>query len=224
VSLLEFRGRLTYPSGFVIDAAFTSDLPVTALSGPSGSGKTSILSIIAGLRRPDEGCVRLSGRTLFDSSRGISLAPEARRVGYVFQDYLLFPHLNVRNNLLYGWRRRSREARPIDLNSVARVLELEGLLQRMPHTLSGGQRQRVAIGRALLCGPDVLLLDEPLAGTEEALKERVLDYVSKIVQSWGIPTLYVTHDLRTVRQLAPHMIVLDRGKVVATGQTAELLK
>jgi molybdate transport system ATP-binding protein len=224
VSLLEFRARLRYASGFVLDAAFQSDAAVTALFGPSGSGKTSILSIIAGLRQPEEGLVRLSSRLLFDSAQQISLPAEARRVGYVFQDYLLFPHLNVRGNLLYGWRRRGREARPVDLAAVTRVLELDGLLDRLPHTLSGGQRQRVAIGRALLCGPDILLLDEPLAGTEEALRERVLEYVSRIVQSWGIPTVYVTHDPAAVRQLAQHVVVLEHGRVVRQGPPANALE
>jgi molybdate transport system ATP-binding protein len=224
VSLLEFRCRLRYPSGFVLDASFRSDAPVTALFGPSGSGKTSILSIIAGLRRPDFGYVRLGERTLFDSNQGISLPPEARRVGYVFQDYLLFPHLNVRGNLLYGWRRRGRDARPVDLDSVARVLELDGLLQRLPHTLSGGQRQRVSIGRALLCGPDVLLLDEPLAGTEEVLRQRVLEYVARIVQSWGIPTIYVTHDMRAVRELAQQVVNVFEGRVELSGPTTDLVE
>jgi molybdate transport system ATP-binding protein len=111
----------------------------------------------------------------------------------------------------------------VDFDAVARVLELDGLLARLPHTLSGGQRQRVAIGRALLCGPDVLLLDEPLAGTEEALKERVLDYVSRILQGWGIPTIYVTHDPSAVRQLAQHVVVLGQGRVVKQGTPAEVL-
>jgi len=224
VSLLEFRARLRYASGFVLDAAFQSDAAVTALFGPSGSGKTSILSVIAGLRRPEDGCVRLGPRTLFDSARRVCLAPEARRVGYVFQDYLLFPHLNVRGNLLYGWRRRGREARPVDFAAVTRVLELDDLLTRLPHTLSGGQRQRVAIGRALLCGPDILLLDEPLAGTEEGLRERVLDYVSRIVQSWGIPTVYVTHDPAAVRQLAQHVVVLEHGRVARQGPPTAALE
>lgn len=223
MNLLEFRCSLLYPSGFLLDAAFTSAAQVTALFGPSGSGKTSILSIIAGLRRPDAGLVRLGARTLFDSQRAIVIPPEERRVGYVFQDDLLFPHLTIRGNLLYGWRRRSRDAARLDIASVTHVLELDKVLERMPHTLSGGQRRRVAIGRALLCGPEVLLLDEPLAGLDEPLKLRVFDYVKRILSVSRVPTVYVTHDAADVRQLAEHVIVLQRGRVTATGTPAEVL-
>jgi molybdate transport system ATP-binding protein len=223
VSLLEFRCRLRYPSGFTLDARFTTEAPVTAIFGPSGSGKTSILSVIAGLRRPDEGRVRLGARVLQDSAAGILLRPEARRIGYVFQDHLLFPHLSVRANLLYGWRRRPAGARPVDFDRVARVLELGPVLDRLPHTLSGGQRQRVALGRALLCGPELLLLDEPLVSVDEALKKRVLDYVEQVLGEWQIPTLYVTHDPGDARRLARHVVVLHNGRVTAEGLPAVLI-
>ena len=184
MSLLEFTCRLRYPSGFVLDASFTLDATVAALFGPSGSGKTTILSITAGLRRPDVGRVRLGDTVLFDAAAGVCLPPEARGVGYVFQDHLLFPHLSVRDNLLYGRRRRRPGARAIDFNRVVDVLELGGVLDRPPHTLSGGQRQRVALGRALLCGPRLLLLDEPLASLDADLKRRVLDYVEQVLREW----------------------------------------
>jgi molybdate transport system ATP-binding protein len=217
MSLLEFRCRLPYPSGFVLDAAFTTDAPVTALFGPSGSGKTSILSLIAGLRHAAEGHIRLRDTILFDRAQGIDLAPHRRRIGYVFQDQLLFPHLSVRRNLLYGWRRRPRSARPVDFGRAVEVLELGGLLDRLPHSLSGGQRQRVALGRALLCGPELLLLDEPLAAVHLELKHRVLDYVEQILGEWGIPTLYVTHDLAEVRRMARWVVALHGGRVTAVG-------
>jgi molybdate transport system ATP-binding protein len=213
VSLLEFRCRLRYESGFVLDVAFSTDSSITALRGPSGSGKTTILSIIAGLRRPDQGRITLGRRRLFDSAAGICVAPNDRWIGYVFQEPLLFPHLTVRKNLLYGYKRRPRDARAIELGHVVRLLELEGLLERMPHTLSGGQRHRVALGRALLSGPELLLLDEPLASVDEALRRRVLDDIERIVKEWHIPTLYVTHDNRDVRRLAERSIVLDNGRV-----------
>ncbi len=213
MSLLEFSCRLRYPSGFVLDAAFTLNAPIAALLGPSGSGKTTILSITAGLRRPESGWVRLGNTTLFDASAGVCLPPEARGVGYVFQDHLLFPHLSVRDNLLYGWRRRRPGCRTISFDRVVAVLELGGALDRPPHTLSGGQRQRVALGRALLCGPRLLLLDEPLASLDADLKSRVLDYVEQVLREWDVPTLYVTHDPAEAARLARQTVRLREGRV-----------
>jgi molybdate transport system ATP-binding protein len=217
VSLLEFSCRLGYPSGFMLDAVFSTDAPVTALFGPSASGKTSILSIIAGLRRPDSGRICLGDRVVFDSAKGINLPPEARHVSYVFQDHLLFPHLDVRHNLLFGWKRRSSSAQPIDWQRVIEVLELQDTLERLPHTLSGGQRQRVALGRALLCGPGLLLFDEPVASLDAALKDRILDYLGQVLAQWRIPTLYVTHNPAELKRLARWAIALEHGKVRAEG-------
>jgi molybdate transport system ATP-binding protein len=211
---LEFRARLTYASGFRIDATFTTDAPITALFGPSGCGKTSILSMIAGLRRPDEGRIALGGRVLFDHSTGEDLSPDARRVGYAFQDHLLFPHRNVRDNLLYGWKRRPRAAKAVDIDRAVRVLELGEVLDRYPHTLSGGQRQRVGLGRAVLCGPELLLLDEPLSSVEESLKLRVIDLIERVLTEWSMPTLYVSHDADEVRRIAGAVVRLDAGQVV----------
>ena len=223
VSLLECACRLTYSSGFCLDVAFATDSPVTALFGPSGSGKTSVLSLIAGVRKPEQGRIQLGGRVLVDRAASIWLPPEKRRIGYVFQEHLLFPHLRVRENLLYGWRRRPANSRAIDLPRVVEVLELSDLLDRLPHSLSGGQRQRVAFGRALLAGPDLLLLDEPLVSVDQPLRERVLDYLEQVLAEWHIPTVYVTHELAEVKRLAQHVIVLRQGKVVASGTPAETL-
>lgn len=223
MSLLEFQCKLRYPSGFHLDSAFSTDLPVTAIFGPSGSGKTTILSMIAGLRRPDDGRIRLGRSVLFDRPARIDLPPQARRIGYVFQDHLLFPHLSVRQNLLYGCRRRPKNARAIDFDRVVQVLELRELLERRPGTLSGGQRQRTALGRALLCGPELLLLDEPLASVDDELKERVLDYIEQVLTEWHIPTLYVTHDPDEVRRIAQWVVRLHQGTVAARGTPAEVL-
>jgi molybdate transport system ATP-binding protein len=223
MSLLEFKCNLLYPSGFRLEAAFVMDQPVTAICGPSGSGKTTILSIIAGLRRPDQGLVRLGNRLLEYKTAGIHLPPEKRRIGYVFQDHLLFPHLTVSGNLLYGWKRRPRGATAIDYRRVGEVLELAELFDRYPHTLSGGQRQRVALGRALLSAPELLLLDEPLVSLDAPLKDRVLDYVEQVLKEWRIPTLYVTHDMRDVKRLAQQAVLLERGQVVYVGKVDEAL-
>ncbi len=212
---LEFACSLRYPSGFMLDASFTTRTSITVVSGPSGSGKTTILSILAGLLRPDRGRIRLDSTVLFDSEARLNLPPEARRIGYVFQDYLLFPHLSVRRNLLYGWRRRPPDARPPSPERVVEVLELNELLDRLPHTLSGGQRQRVALGRALLCGPRLLLLDEPLASIEQTLRQRVLGYIEQVLREWDIPTLYVTHNAAEAERLAQQKVHVEAGRVTS---------
>ncbi|HEY5312624.1 MAG TPA: ATP-binding cassette domain-containing protein [Pirellulales bacterium] len=214
MSLVEFDCRLRYSSGFQVDAAFVSDSPVTVLFGPSGSGKTSILSMIAGLRKPDAGTIRYGQRELFNSSARINLSPEARRVGYVFQERLLFPHMNVRQNLHYGAQRRPAAARSFDFQHLVDVLELGALLDRTPHTLSGGQRQRVALGRALLSGPELLLLDEPLVSIEDALKDRVLEFLERVLAEWQVPTLLVSHDAVEVSRLGHTVVQLATGHIV----------
>jgi len=213
VNVIEFNCRLRYASGFVVEAEFATDARVTALVGPSGSGKTSILSMIAGLRRPDAGQITLAGRRLVDTAARVHVAPEARRMGYVFQGHLLFPHLSVRQNLLYGWKRRRATAGPTELAHVIAVLELEPLVERLPHTLSGGERQRVALGRALMCGPELLLLDEPVSSIDEPLKERVLDYVERVLGEWQIPAIYVSHDVGEVRRMAQQVVQIESGRV-----------
>ena len=223
MSRLEVRCTHRYPTGFSLDVEFRAEHASTALFGPSGSGKTSVLSMIAGLRQPDAGRIVLEDRALFDSAARVNLPPERRRIGYVFQDHLLFPHRTVEGNLRYGLRRAGRSAHRIEFDRVVRVLELRPLLTRYPRNLSGGERQRTALGRALLSQPELLLLDEPWSALDDALKHRVLAYLERVQAEFALPTLLVSHDAAAVRRLAAWVVVLDRGRVVAEGTADEAL-
>ena len=183
---------------------------ITALFGPSGSGKTTTLDAIAGLRRPATGKILVGDRSLYDSSQGIDLPPHQRRVGYVPQDPALFPHLNVRRNVLYGRRPGQRLA----LDTVSRMLEVGTLLDRRVADLSGGERQRVALARALMSAPDLLLLDEPLAAVDVERRRRILPYLLRVRDDLKVPVVYVSHDRAEVDRLADRVIVLDNGVVV----------
>lgn len=219
---LSFQGRHRYTGGFTVDAAFETSAQVTALFGPSGSGKTSVLYMIAGLLHPNAGSISLGNRAWLDTRRGVNLRPEQRHVGFVFQDHLLFPHLSVEQNLLYG-RRRQRATGAIKPGRVIEVLELGELLHRALRNLSGGEKGRVALGRALLSGPELLLLDEPLAALDEGLKDRVLSYLERIVAEWQLPTIYVSHSAAEVRRLAEQVVVLQTGRVIQCGRPDEVL-
>lgn len=223
MSLLEVHCRHVLPGGFRLEVAFELDRAVTALFGPSGSGKTTTLAIIAGFLAPQHGIVRLRGHTLLDTSKAVCVRPERRRVGMVFQDHLLFPHLTVERNLRYGQRYRRGRQRSIEMARVVDVLEIGGLLGRYPGNLSGGERQRVALGRALLSDPEVLLMDEPLAALDAPLKARILAYLERVVAEWGVPTLFVTHSQAEVRRLADWVVVMEQGCVVAGGTPQEAL-
>ncbi len=218
---LQFNARHKFASGFALDAAFELDGGVTALFGPSGSGKSTTLAIIAGTLRPQQGHVQLGDRVLLDTARRISLRPERRNIGYVFQNQRLFPHLTVAGNLHYGLRRRP--ARQVEFSRVVEVLELGSLLQRYPRGLSGGEQQRAALGRAVLRGPELLLMDEPLTGLDDALKDRVLVYLERALAEWRIPTLLVSHDQFDVRRLAERVVILNGGSVLAAGPTQTTL-
>jgi molybdate transport system ATP-binding protein len=208
---LEFDCRHRYADGFELDARFATNAPVTALFGPSGSGKTTILSLIAGLLRPASGAIRFGDRTFLDVEGGAFLPPERRRVGVLFQERRLFPHLNVRANIAYGARRRQGG---ISIDRAVEALEIGDLLDRHPRTLSGGQQQRVALARALASGPEILLLDEPLTGVEAPLRDRIAEFLRRIVAELAVPTLLVTHHRELVDRLATRTIVIDEGRVV----------
>lgn len=204
---------------FALDVAFDSTAPVTALFGPSGSGKTSISNAISGLLRPDTGRIVVGGKTLFDSERRTNVPVHRRQIRVVFQESRLFPHLNVRQNLLYGRWLAGKKA-GAELDEIAQFLGLEALLSRHPRTLSGGERQRVAIGRALLADPAALLLDEPLASLDQARKQEIFPYLEKLVAGAKIPILYVSHAWEEIERLAHTVIRIDNGRV----QSIEAMK
>ncbi|MBK1698982.1 molybdenum ABC transporter ATP-binding protein [Rhodovibrio salinarum] len=210
--------------GFDLDAAFACpDRGVTALYGRSGAGKSSIVHAIAGLLRPARGRIAVSGTTLFDTTRGIDMPAHKRRIGQVFQDARLFPHYSVRGNLLYGRRRAPAGVRSEELDHVVGLLDLEPLLARRPHDLSGGERQRVALGRALLAGPRLLLMDEPLAALDQERKQRILPFIERLRDQAGVPIVYVSHALDEIVRLADSMVVIEAGGVVAAGPVEEVV-
>lgn len=198
---------------FDLQAAFASPARHLALFGPSGSGKTSVLLAVAGLRRPDAGRIRLGDETLFDSAAGINVAAARRGLGVVFQDGRLFPHLRVRDNLLYGQRGMYTHA-AVGFDAAVQLLGLTDLLARWPATLSGGEARRVAIGRALLSHPRALLLDEPLVGLHREARAQLLAYLRRLRDEIALPTLLVSHQIDEVQALAEDVVLLDDGRVV----------
>ena len=191
-----------------IAARFAADTGLTALFGPSGAGKTSLLNMVAGLLRPDSGRIVVDGEALFDSEAGIDVPPERRRMGYVFQDVRLFPHMRVRANLLYGHRLARPEHRWIDLDDTVAFLGIGHLIDRWPRTLSGGEAQRVAIGRALLSGARFLLMDEPLASLDMQRRAEIMVVIERVRDELRLPILYVSHDRAEVERLATTVIAL----------------
>jgi molybdate transport system ATP-binding protein len=210
---LEFSCRRAWPDGFCLDADFAAGEGVTAIVGPSGSGKTTTLHLIAGLLRPQAGRIALDGTVLVDVESRIFVPPHQRRIGVVFQDYLLFPHLSVRENLRYGLKRRARESK--EFGHVVELLELGELLGRKPRTLSGGEQQRAALGRAILSGPDLLLLDEPLSAIDQRLKERIHTLIERVIREYRLPTLLVSHNQEDVRRMADRIVTFDSGRAVS---------
>ncbi len=205
---------------FQLDARFsTPSAGIIALYGPSGSGKTSLINAIAGLLRPDRGRIAIENETLYSSADGIDVPPQRRRVGYVFQEARLFPHFSVRGNLRYGMR---DDGGAIAFDAVVALLGIGDLLERRPGDLSGGERQRVAIGRALLSGPRVLLMDEPLASLDEARKAEIMPFIEKLHDELSLPIVYVSHDMDENMRLADTLVLMEAGKVVAVGPVEDL--
>ena len=208
---------------FRLEVAFTAEAPIVGLFGRSGAGKTCLVNALAGVSRPERGTIVVNGVTLFDSACRIDVPPERRRLGYVFQDDLLFPHLDVESNLLYGFHRAPRAERVIDPEHVIELLGLRSLLERLPTALSGGERQRVAIGRALLAQPRLLLMDEPLASLDVNRREEVLRYIELLRDDLHIPIVYVSHSVAEITRLADTMVLLSEGKALAVGDVDEVM-
>ncbi|SEB02639.1 molybdenum ABC transporter ATP-binding protein [Rubrimonas cliftonensis] len=220
--MLEVDIRHSFPA-FSLDVAFAAPAGVTALFGRSGSGKTTVVNALAGLLRPQSGRIVADGATLHDDARGVFLPPHRRRVGYVFQDARLFPHLSVRHNLRYGRWFAPRAARGPDMDAVVDMLGIGHLLDRRPGRLSGGEKSRVAIGRALLAAPRLLLMDEPFAALDEARKAELLPYLERLRDAAVAPILYVSHSAAEVARLATTVVLLDEGRVVEAGPAADVL-
>ena len=208
---------------FLLEARFVSDGRLTAFFGRSGSGKTSLINIIAGVVRPDRGRIILDDTALVDTDRALFVPKYRRRVGYVFQEGRLFPHLTVRQNLLFGrWFTPPRE-RHVTLDQVLDLLDIGPLLDRRPGGLSGGEKQRVAIGRALLTSPRLLLMDEPLASLDDSRKDEILPFIERLRDEARVPIVYVSHSLPEVARLATTVVVFQDGRIMATGSPTDVL-
>lgn len=218
---VEVRHRL---GAFELDVAFESSGRLTALFGPSGSGKTSLVNLIGGLMRPDKGRIVADGRVLVDTAARSFLPKHRRRIGYVFQDARLFPHMTVSQNLRYGRFFTPAAERYAEMDAIVELLGIGHLLDRRPAALSGGEKQRVAIGRALIASPRLILMDEPLASLDEARKAEILPYVERLRDEAGVPIVYVSHSVAEVARLATDIVVLASGKVTAAGPTSDIVQ
>ena len=197
---------------------------VTGIFGASGSGKSTLLRAIAGLIKPQRGRIAFRDRVLFDQDRGIDVPTHERQIGFLFQDGRLFSHLDVAGNLAFGERRRAASARRFERDDVLTALDLARLLPRRVDSLSGGERQRVALGRTLLASPDLLLLDEPLSALDRDRKREILPYLEEVIERFRMPTLFVSHDVDEIAQLADQVWVLSDGQLKTSGPTAEILE
>jgi molybdate transport system ATP-binding protein len=220
--MIEADLRIKFPQ-FALDVRFASDEGVTALFGRSGSGKTTVVNAIAGLLEPESGRIVVNGECLFDSARGWNVPIAKRRVGYVFQEGRLFPHLTVRANLHYGYDLTPPGERYVEFDHIVELLGLVHLLGRRPALLSGGEKQRVALGRALLASPRVLLLDEPLAALDAPRKREILHYIERLHGEIRVPILYVTHAVEELVRLADFVVVLGEGRVVTQGRVETVM-
>lgn len=218
--VVDVRRRL---GAFRLDAAFESTGRLTALFGRSGSGKTTLVNLISGLERPDDGVISVDGRALVDIAARVCVPAHRRRIGYVFQDARLFPHLTVRQNLAYGRFFVPSRDRWAEMPRIVEMLGIGELLDRRPGRLSGGEKQRVALGRALAASPRLLLMDEPLAALDAARKDEILPYIERLRDEVGVPIVYVSHAIAEIARLATDVVVLSGGRTVASGPADDVL-
>ncbi|HEB76688.1 MAG TPA: ATP-binding cassette domain-containing protein [Nitrospirae bacterium] len=209
--------------GFTLDVSWRAEDGITVLFGYSGSGKSMTLQMIAGLMRPDSGSIRLNGGVLFDGSHGVDIPPQRRPLGYVFQDLALFPHMTVRENILYGAGRLCRDERRVRAEELIRLFRLGGIEGSLPSEISGGQRQRVALARALIRRPEALLLDEPFSALDNPIRVEMRRLLSRIREDFGIPIVLVTHDIIEACTLADRIVVYAGGRVRQAGPPGEVL-
>jgi molybdate transport system ATP-binding protein len=210
--------------GFSLAAEFTATGPRLGIFGESGSGKSTLVNLLAGTITPDGGSIHLDGECLYSSEKKVNVYPERRRIAIVFQHPHLFPHMSVKENLLYGYKRCAPANRRIDLEPVAAVLKLEGLLERGVNNLSGGEKQRVAIGRAILSNPRLLLMDEPLSALDDELKFQVIPYLKGVCEDFGIPFIFITHSLTEMRLMVDRVIVFEKGRIIHKATADQLAR
>lgn len=211
-------------AAFSLKTDFTVSGDRIGIFGTSGSGKSTLVSMLAGLQKPDEGEIVLDGRCLFSSNRGINLRPEQRRIAMVFQQHCLFEHLNVKNNLLYGYKRCPAEFRTIDFDALIAVLKLDRLLERSVTNLSGGEKQRVALGRAILANPLFLLMDEPLSALDDTLRFQIIPYLKSVSEHFGIPYLFISHSLIEMRLMTETALVFEKGTMLDQVSSEQLAR
>ena len=222
---VEIRKRLESDRGgaFNLDVSFITENGITILFGPSGSGKTTTLRAIAGVIKPDEGSIQVGDITFFDSVSGIDISIQKRRVGYVFQDYALFPHLTAEQNVSYGIKNQNKASRSEAARSMLALFKIDHIRQRYPEHMSGGEQQRVALARALASDPSIVLLDEPLSAVDVETRSGLLDEIATAQARAGIPFIYVTHNTAEAIRLGSQLVILDRGRVKVVGRPSEVL-
>ena len=207
---------------FYLKTKFNADIGITAIFGPSGAGKSTLVNLIAGLMKPNNGYIKIFDELIFDSEQKINIPVNKRGIGFVFQDARLFPHMKVEANLKYS-HRFGRRGQLRSFSEIVEVLNLEGILNRLPGNLSGGEKQRVAMGRALLSNPKILILDEPLAGLDEGLKAEVIPYLEFLRDNFNLPILYISHSQSEVARLSDKIVVLEKGIILEQGKTLQIL-